>query len=300
VENRPVKRDDSDKTGLREDWGFRPSCGTLCTSSAIFCSFCLPTKNIYARKILVRKLLNFHRYIGKFEGPGRGHDAVATAINEDRGGNQVHLGELDYRLISSVASIVMAIVWIVYLHIALVQYRRANRPYMIIHYAHENDTDALCLFVNMSSEPVHLQTVIARIETESSRFSRYLTDYDRITPDDRNVLSRLRQGPIQPGGYLVLGTFEDILIGRQIKHKDEKDKEHVPPALNEIRSLELCIAVVHGPSKHFIGVRRHFFLVCEEEKVHIHPMNIHTEQLVNWRKRKIVRKWVEDRVYPKY
>lgn len=216
------------------------------------------------------------------------------------GDNQVHLGELDYKFISSVASIVMAIVWIVYLHIALVQYRRANRPYMIIQYAHENDTDALCLFVNMSNEPVHLQTVIARIKTENGRFSRYVTDYDRITPDDRNVLSRLRQGPIHPGGYLVLGTFEDILIDRQIKHKDEEDQEHVPPSLNEIRSLELCIAVIHGPSKHFIGVRRQFFLVFEGEEVRIRPRSIHTEQLVNWRKRKTVRKWVEGRVDPKY
>jgi len=42
---------------------------------------------------------------------------------------------------------------------------------------------------------------------------RQITDYRRITPFDRDVRGRLRQGPIQPGGYLVPGSCEDSILG---------------------------------------------------------------------------------------
>ncbi len=191
----------------------------------------------------------------------------------------------DYKTVSLVASIVMTCVWIVYLHLAFRQYRLAKRPFLIIHHAHDNDPSALCLFVNMSKEPVHLQCVIAFIHGSRGTVGCFVTDYDRVTPEDRNVLSRLRQGPIQPGGYLVLGSFVDILAD----HQDD-----------DIDSLEICVAVIHGPSKQNIGARRRFFVEHRQGRLSIRPYSIHTEQLVSRLKRKTVRHWVESHLDPKF
>lgn len=207
---------------------------------------------------------------------------------------------LDVGLISALSSILMALIWMIYLHIVLRQYRRANQPFMIIHHAHENDPSALCLFVNMSREAIHVQSVIAYIQSAEGTFSRHITDYDHIPTNDREVQIRLRQGPIQPGGYLVLGSFEEILMGKSSLPESVAMANPEWLKLEMIQSLELCVAVVHGPSKSYVGARRHFFVEQETGKTIIRARNIYTEQLVTRARRKTVKKWVESRVEPKH
>lgn len=120
---------------------------------------------------------------------------------------------------------------------------------MIIHHAQGHDPGALCLFVNMSQEPIHLQCVIANVDGANGFVRHYVTDYRRITPDDRYVKTKLRQGPIQPGGYLTLGSFEDIILGRQSEAKDTEDATDSYAGLRKVDSLQICVAVKHGPSK---------------------------------------------------
>lgn len=202
-------------------------------------------------------------------------------------------------LISAFTSVLMTLIWIVYLHLALMQYLRANQPFLVIHHAHENDPKALCLVINMSKEPVHLQCVVADIRGRHGFLRRYVTDYRRITPDDRNVQSRLRQGPIQPGGYLVLGSFEEIMTGARSEPEDIDESAPMPDMLEGIHSLELCVAVLHGPSQFHIGARRSFYVEREDGAMIIRAHSIHTEQLVSRAKRRTVRQWVEGRVEPR-
>ncbi|GAB6058580.1 hypothetical protein [Desulfonatronum parangueonense] len=194
--------------------------------------------------------------------------------------------------ISAISSLVMAFVWIIYLHLALVQYKRSNRPYMIIHYAHDDDPGALCLFVNMSKEPVHVQSVLAYIHGKNGYMRRYITDYERITPHDNNVQMRLRQGPIQAGGYLVLGSFEEILRGSKPNTDVHARIEELIRELGEIHSIEICVAVIHGPTKYHIGARRRFIVQDGEGNFAIRAQDLQTEQLVSWHKRKAVRQWI--------
>jgi len=201
--------------------------------------------------------------------------------------------------ITAATSVLMALIWIIYLHLALMQHRRSSRPFLIIHHAHENGPDALCMFVNMSKEPVHLECVVAETQGKQGRKCFYVVDYDRLTSDDRNVQSRLRQGPIEPGGYLILGSFRDIILGRQSGDDEERDLPREESALASVEQLSLSVAVVHGPSQSHIGASRLFMIESGEDKTSIRAQSIHTEQLVHWSKRRRVQKWVEGRVNPK-
>ncbi len=81
---------------------------------------------------------------------------------------------------------------------------------------------------------------------------RQITDYRRITPFDRDVRGRLRQGPIQPGGYLVPGSCEDSILGDQgYPEQAERDAD----SFDGFEKLQICVAVLHGPSKNHVGVR---------------------------------------------
>lgn len=69
--------------------------------------------------------------------------------------------------ISPISSAVMAVIWIVYFQLFLIQYQRNNRPYMVIHHAQNENPDALCLLVNMGKETIHVQCVQVVLQTRS-------------------------------------------------------------------------------------------------------------------------------------
>lgn len=196
--------------------------------------------------------------------------------------------------LGSVSSAIMAVVWVVYFQLFFLQYKRGNRAYMVIHHAQNESPDAPCLLVNMGQEPVHLQCVQAVTKSEDGEETLFtVTKYDRVTADDRNIQESLRQGPIQPGGYLVLGSFRDIILG----HKSEDD--NAGQLLECVSEMELRAAVIHGPSKFPIGVRRRFYFRHTNGCTEIFPENIHTEQLTRRRDKKAVRTWIEDELKPK-
>ncbi|WP_372972861.1 hypothetical protein [Marinobacter sp.] len=198
---------------------------------------------------------------------------------------------MDY--IAAVSSAVMAIVWIVYFQIFFIQYKRNNRPYLVIHHAQNENPDALCLLVNMGKETVHIQCVQVVVFTRAGE-ERVLTvtEYRRLGADDSRIQQVLRQGPLQSGGYLVLGSFRSIILGRR---SEDDDAEYL---LEDITDIELRAAVIHGPSRSPVGVRRHFVLQHEAGGSRIFPRNIHSEQLTRRRDRQEVRRWVESELRP--
>lgn len=99
---------------------------------------------------------------------------------------------------------------------------------------------------------------------------------------------------------LVLGSFEGIILGQALEGKRLSQKRDAKEALSSIYSMQLCIAVVHGPSTHHIGARRQFYIENEDGTVIIRAHSIHTEQLVSWPRRRIVRRWIEERVDPRF
>lgn len=205
---------------------------------------------------------------------------------------------MDY--IAPVSSAVMALVWIVYFQIFFLQYQRNNRPYLVIHHAQNENPDALCLLVNMGKETVHVQCVQVVLYTRAGEEkSLTVTDYRRVNPDDSNVHQVLRQGPLNSGGYLVLGSFRNIILGRRSETDDSNTDtgNETYYLFEDITIVEIRTAVVHGPSPHPVGARRSFRLEHEFGTA-IFPKNIHTEQLTRRRDRHEVRRWLESELIP--
>lgn len=197
---------------------------------------------------------------------------------------------MDY--IAGVSSAVMALVWIVYFQVFFLQYRRNNRAYLVIHHAQNENPDAICLLVNMSKEPVHIQCVQAVTFANSTvKHTLTVTEYERVDPQDHNVEHILRQGPLLPGGYLVLGSYRDIILGKS--SEDEEGSR----LLEEIDEFELRAAFLHGSMRSPAGVRRRFIL-RHKGGTRIFPRNIYSEQLLGKKRQAEVREWVESELNP--
>jgi hypothetical protein len=120
-----------------------------------------------------------------------------------------------------------------------------------------------------------------------------VTEYRRVGVDDTNVHQVLRQGPLKPGGYLVLGSFRNIILGR----RSDEEEDNSDYLFEDITGVEIRAAVVHGPSRHPVGVRRSFRLE-HEGGAQIYPHNIYSEQLHRRRDRHEVRHWLESELQP--
>ena len=193
--------------------------------------------------------------------------------------------------IAPISSATMAIIWVIYLQLLFIQYRRNNRPYLIFHHAQHENPDALCLLVNMGERAIHIQSVQAAIKMKSGEECEMtVTEFQRVNVMEQNVQQKLRQGPLMNGGYLILGTFRDIM-------ENTAKENGINVSLNDIETLELRAAAIHAPSKHPVGARREFMLT-HNGKACIFPKQIYTEQLVRRRHKRKVVKWIEAELNP--
>ena len=200
---------------------------------------------------------------------------------------------MDY--ISPISSAIMAVIWIVYFQLFLIQYQRNNRPYMVIHHAQNENPDALCLLVNMGKETIHVQCVQVVLQTRSGEERTLtVTEYRRVGADDSNVHQVLRQGArlaITP--QQVRRSFRNIILGRRSDDSDS-DSDYL---FEDVTAVEIRAAVVHGPSRYAVGVRRRFWL-RHDGASEIFPRDIHSEQLNRRRHRHEVRRWLETELCP--
>lgn len=196
--------------------------------------------------------------------------------------------------VTGASDLTFAIIWVFYLQLFYRQYRRQKRVELLIHHAQGVGPSASCLLVNMSSEPVHIQCVMARVEMVHESRTHQVTDYRRISMDDAHARQLLRQGPLRSGDFLLLGRFVDILLARQSPPIKAAGDEELPQVLEEVLALELRAVAIHGPSDHAVGARRRFKVEYRDGHLQIRPEQLDTEQLVSLRHRPLVRGWLRD------
>jgi len=196
--------------------------------------------------------------------------------------------------ISAISNVVMAAVWVVYFQFFYYQFRRSNRPYLVIHHAQSADPGSVCLLVNMSAEPVHIQAVqVVVVNQAGCQRTLTVTDYERVEEETGSLQRSLRQGPLSPGGFLLLGSFREIVLGRHRSDDDERSER----LLREARSIEIRAVVIHGASDFPVAARR-VFCVQQNNGARIRPYNVYTEQLTRRKHRSTVKKWLEEELKP--
>lgn len=196
-------------------------------------------------------------------------------------------------VLAGIGNLLMVAIWVVYLQLFYRQYCRQQRPQLVIHHAQGQSPTASCLLVNMSKEPVHVQCIMAEIEAADGAWSLQVTDHERISIDNPNAKQLLRQGPLQSGDFLLLGSFEEILVGKPGSQQHVEHRRPVP-LLEGVRSIELRAVAIHGPSNQPVGARRRFVVEQQDDRASIRPEQLNTEQLVKRRDRTQLNRWLTE------
>lgn len=203
-------------------------------------------------------------------------------------------------MVSALASILMLFVWGTYLHLTYSAFTRQRRPRLILHHAQGTRLESSCLLINMSQEPVHVVCIMVMGTIGEETVLRQVTDYQQVPLREKahsEWQSIIKQGPIQPGGYMLVGTFNTLIDSLA----EELDEEELPKRVLRkedgtpvVETLEVRIIAMYGPEDRPIGAYRRFTLKLKDGKVIVQPELPFTKQLTNRVERRMASRWLND------
>jgi len=212
--------------------------------------------------------------------------------------------------LTALTSIGTLLIWLVYAQLLYKGYRRQRRPRLIINRGKRKDINALCIISNMSAEPVFIEYIVAELETSRGSIVMDVTDFERDYSgrDDDNrgesdeqhepdevpdrVRDNTRQGPVQPGDFLHIGTFQNIV--RRMARQAKIEMQGFRPAGDlEFERLTIQLIGIYGPEDLPMGAERSFTLHASGEQCDLAPQTWDTKHKNSRRQRHRLRAKLE-------
>lgn len=186
--------------------------------------------------------------------------------------------------INAISSVAMLFVWIAYLQVFLRSYGRQIRPKIVINRAAGSALDAHCFVSNMSSEAMYLESVLVTATRGDQTATHAVTDIDALDGDNppADPRERTHQGPLGPGEYTSLGTFDELF--HQVIRRQGKEAEKFN-ASGDPLFLEIMIIADYSSEDLLIGAKRRFKADWSGETWYLAAESVETQQIRSRRER---------------
>lgn len=203
-------------------------------------------------------------------------------------------------VIANVASLAMLFVWMFYTALFYRDFRRQRLPLIVVHQARGYGPDSTCLVVNMSKEPIHVLCVMMAARTAGGEVLASITDPHQPPLEQephRQVQDSIKQGPLQPGKLLSLGSIREILRVADLASADEPSTDEgqrdSARLTFEVDQVEVRVIALHGAYQDPIGACRAFYVSRTDSGLRIEPQTMLTHQMTSRAERRQVRRWLE-------
>ncbi|MEX0761402.1 MAG: hypothetical protein WD208_01900 [Dehalococcoidia bacterium] len=193
-------------------------------------------------------------------------------------------------LLSVFVNILMLAVWVFYATLLYRDYRRRQRPRLIIHQSRGYSTNSICLLINMSQQHLNVECVMAVVHDSEKSYKRIVTSYDDISLEStpHEAEARLRQGPLSPGAFIPLGTFDDLLTDPQ------EGIPGTPLPADDVHTIEIRAVAAFGSEDKPVGARREFSVNTTGDSLQVRPAKHYTKQMSSRSERREVMEWLEE------
>jgi hypothetical protein len=172
-------------------------------------------------------------------------------------------------------SLATAVIWMAYLHILWLNFRRQRQAVILISRSIALDENAHCFVTNMGAEPIYLMEVMARVKTEKRTYTVKITEREEIPLEDlEDPLARTNQGPIKSGEFVDIGSFLDILHRADARVGTEG-------LFHEVLEMQIIVAAADGHASHLIGASHTFTAEWKNGKPYFMPATLMTRQIRN-------------------
>lgn len=197
----------------------------------------------------------------------------------------------DYRdVLSVLLNLGMLLVWLVYLQIFIAGFLRKRRPKLLIAEGAGSDLNARCLISNMSEDAMYIANIIASVRGPKDSRSSSVIDI-RAVPDEtsrRDPKQKTNQGPLEAGGYMDAGSFQDFVDRALTRGEDISSLMQ-----RGVCVLEVTVVAIYASEELPAAAMRHFSLVPSKGRVHLRPQSFDTRQIRSRRERKRLRRELE-------
>lgn len=196
--------------------------------------------------------------------------------------------------ITAVTSLCTLLVWLFYAQILYLNFRRQRQPKIIINRGGGKTMQARCVISNMSPEAIFIEHIIAILHTDKGCYSTSLIDIeDSKRTESSKLVETTRQGPMAPGSFNHIGTFEEII--ERVLHFNGIPSRgcQVTGDINLV-AIELRLVAVYGSEDAPIGVLRKFELSSDEHGPYLTPSTLDTRRYASRWRRRTVRRWLRD------
>lgn len=175
-------------------------------------------------------------------------------------------------LMQATVGLVTALVWIFYLQLFLVNFLRQRRPEILISRGAGIGLDARCFIANLSLEPIYISQLLMSLELEDEKLRAAVTDRDTMSEDQtESPKQATNQGPVRSGDSFDAGSFRE-LVCRVLRANGRDEK-------TTIKGFELTVVAMHAASSSFIGARRRYVCIEQDEGFEIAPTTLVTRQI---------------------
>lgn len=190
-------------------------------------------------------------------------------------------------VISAIASLGTLTIWAVYLHIFVSNHQRQIKPMLVINRGEGRTLDARCLVTNMSQDPVHIQSVLAKITAPGGEYTAYITDAEdvRYAGNPSGWERMTRQGPLASGMMVDMGSFAGILdyaAQSCCGHQRFEGSE----LCTEATTIEITILGIYGSEDLLIGASRKFEIDQSKKEIELRAKTTQTRQITRAHERK--------------
>lgn len=207
---------------------------------------------------------------------------------------------------------------LVYAQLLYWGFRRQRRPRLLINRGKKRDIEALCIISNMSAESIFLEYIVADLETSRGTLTVDVTDRkqqysegDEARGDDHHRSGRdhddddhdprhdrrdhhydTRQGPLDSGDFLHIGTFSG-LIASIAELEGIEMAGHQPAGDLRFHSLTIRLIGIYGPEDMPVGAERTFRLSFHADRCTLVPASWDTKRLSSWGQRRRLRRMIQ-------
>ena len=187
-------------------------------------------------------------------------------------------------------SLLTGIVWLAYLHILWLNFRRQRQAVILINRSVAQDENAHCFVTNMGAEPIYLMEVMARVVTDEKTYTVKVTEREEVALNELdNPLTRTNQGPLKSGDFIDIGSFLDLLHRADARIGSEG-------LFEKVRQMELTVAAVDGHATHLVTACHNFKAEWKDGKPYFVPDRVMTHQIRNIFQRRKISAMLEERI----
>jgi len=187
-------------------------------------------------------------------------------------------------------SVLLALVWIIYLQTFLVGFHRQRRTTLLVNTGVGVGMRARCFVSNLGFEPVYLMQVMVRLRTAEREETAVITDRTEMTEEQlRDPGEATNQGPLKSGEMSDIGDFHGLFT----RASDQVEAAMTPANVAE---FEIVIAATSAANSAVVGASRRFRLVSGSDGLIVQPLTLSTRQIRGRLERRRLRRELEARL----